>query len=222
MEKSIQPSLLAFTKTQMREQIAKCAEIGISWIHYDVMHPNYVGATAYKFEYLDLIREHQIKVGVHLMTKNVVENVRQYLDKDVQAIVIHGDADITSNIHAALDLINQTPHIAAGLAIKTYEDLFPLIPFLKKVKKVVMMGVRPGAGGQKYLSFTTRKLRHLRQLILKLNLDIEIILDGGVRPNVIRLTRQYVDTYVTGSYLMAAPNFEQVYNDLLTIAQSYN
>lgn len=212
--KKIYPSLLAFNKNKMQDQLKKCALNQIEAIHYDVMDINYVNNLAFKEEFIDLIKNQKMEINVHLMTKNVVKNVLFYLNQSVDGIAIHIDADVISNIHYAIDLINQNKTIYSGLAIKCYENIYELISLLKKVKFVIMMGVAPGFGGQKYKPYTTNQLVVLNKIKQKYNLNFQIILDGGVVPDVIKLTKDYVDIFVIGTFLMKADNFNETYKYL--------
>lgn len=155
--KTIQPSLLAFDKNRMEEQIALCAQNGVKVIHYDVMDGIYVPNKAFETEYLDLLRKYNIKAAVHLMTKNVVERVKVYFTYAdvVESIVIHPYADLYINVQTALYLVNANG-IKGGIAIENTVnfDLF-LIELIRHSQLVVMMGVTPGAGGQPYQKKTT-------------------------------------------------------------------
>ncbi|WP_391591574.1 Ribulose-phosphate 3-epimerase [[Mycoplasma] cavipharyngis] len=218
MDRTIQPSLLAFNPKIIEQQLQTCANHGITWIHYDVMDHIYVNNKAFDLEYIDLIVKNNMKVAVHLMTKNVVEQTQKYLTQNVNAIMIHPDADISSNIDYALSLIKAKKEVKAGIAIKYFANLHQLLPYFKKVDIVLVMGVPPGFGGQKYHSYTTTKLKQLKQLKDEFNYHFQIVLDGGVNQNVVAQVKNEVDIFVTGTYLMNATNFTTTYQNLLFLA----
>lgn len=63
-----------------------------------------------------------------------------------------------------------------GLAINPETPIEKLLPFVPKAERVLVMTVRPGFSGQKYIYEMEHKVRKLREMFPKL--DIEV--DGGV------------------------------------------
>jgi ribulose-phosphate 3-epimerase len=65
------------------------------------------------------------------------------------------------------------------------------------------MGVEPGFGGQKFLKdLTLINLKLINEIKNKINPNLIIELDGGVNFDVVKLTSKYVNTYVSGSFLL--------------------
>lgn len=216
-KKTIQPSLLAFDPKKMPNQLTWCVRSGIEIIHFDVMDGLFVPNKAFEPETLDLLHQFKLKASVHLMTKNVVANVEKYLNHPcVESIFIHVYADHRDQIIMALDLINQNPRIKSGIALKNTISIGQeLLTFLRKVDLVLMMGVTPGAGGQKYMKTATLKLSQLKKYINDYRIKASIILDGGVNCQVIEDTQKYVDHYVIGSFLMQSSDLDNTYQQIL-------
>jgi ribulose-phosphate 3-epimerase len=81
-----------------------------------------------------------------------------------------------------------------GLAINPETPLEKLLPFVPKAKRVLVMTVRPGFSGQKYIYEMEHKVRKLRELFPAL--DIEV--DGGVNDETVP------HAYSSGANLLAA------------------
>ena len=96
----------------------------------------------------------------------------------------------------------------AGVAINPDTRVDILKPYLDTLDIVLIMGVTPGAGGQKLIIDTLQKVKELVILRDKFGLDFEIEFDGGVNKD----TRPYldgIDTVVSGSYVCGADNYQE-------------
>jgi ribulose-phosphate 3-epimerase len=81
-----------------------------------------------------------------------------------------------------------------GLALNPETPLEKLLPYVNKAKRVLVMTVRPGYSGQKYIYEMEHKVRALREMFPKL--DIEV--DGGVNNETVP------HAYSSGANLLAA------------------
>jgi ribulose-phosphate 3-epimerase len=78
---------------------------------------------------------------------------------------------------------------------------------LQDIDMVLLMTVNPGFGGQSYISFSTKKIAALSNMIIcnKLNIDIEV--DGGIDANNIDVvTKAGANIVVAGSAIYNTPN----------------
>ncbi|MBH2079745.1 MAG: ribulose-phosphate 3-epimerase, partial [Pseudomonadales bacterium] len=82
---------------------------------------------------------------------------------------------------------------------------------MDKVDMILLMSVNPGFGGQKFIPGTLDKLREARALIDASGRDIRLEIDGGVNVNNIReIAAAGADTFVAGSAIFNAPNYQEV------------
>ncbi|HSB46813.1 MAG TPA: ribulose-phosphate 3-epimerase [Candidatus Bilamarchaeum sp.] len=81
-----------------------------------------------------------------------------------------------------------------GLAINPETPLEKLLPFVPRAKRVLVMTVHPGFSGQKYIFGMGEKIKKLRSLFPRL--DIEV--DGGVNLDTAR------HAYSSGANILAA------------------
>ena len=65
---------------------------------------------------------------------------------------------------------------------------------------VLIMSVNPGFGGQKYISYASKKVKEVRDLSEKYNKNLLIEVDGGVtKENIKELHQCGADIIVAGS-----------------------
>ena len=77
---------------------------------------------------------------------------------------------------------------------------------LHLVDMVLIMTVNPGFGGQRYIAAQERKIRQLRSLVLDRGLDIDIEVDGGIKPDTISAaTAAGANVFVAGSAVFNDP-----------------
>ena len=77
------------------------------------------------------------------------------------------------------------------------------------------MSVNPGFGGQSYIPVVTEKIKELKALIDKMNLDIDIEVDGGVKPsNIAEVVNDGANVIVAGSAIFNAGNIDEAVKSL--------
>lgn len=81
-----------------------------------------------------------------------------------------------------------------GLALNPETPLGALLPYVDKAERVLVMTVRPGFSGQKYIYEMESKVRTLREMFPALNIEV----DGGVNNETVP------HAYSNGANLLAA------------------
>jgi ribulose-phosphate 3-epimerase len=76
------------------------------------------------------------------------------------------------------------------------------------------MSVEPGKGGQAFLPEAINNLQKVKRIKDQYNPRLIIQLDGGVNLDVMKLTKDYVDHFVIGSFLMKQSNKKVVFDFL--------
>lgn len=80
---------------------------------------------------------------------------------------------------------------------------------VREVDMVLVMGVNPGFGGQKFIENTVEKVRELRELITQTGSKALIEVDGGVNLETgARLMKAGADALVAGNAVFSAPSPE--------------
>lgn len=74
----------------------------------------------------------------------------------------------------------------------------------------LVMTVEPGLGGQKLMTETLDKVRKLRKYIDENNLDIDIEVDGGIKPENIELAKEAgANIFVVGTAIVESENIRR-------------
>ena len=109
---------------------------------------------------------------------------RRYIDDFVDAgadlITVHAEAcgHLDRTIHVIKD-----KGVLAGVALNPATPLSVLDYILPECDMVLLMSVNPGFGGQKYIPYTTQKIRDLRKMMEQKGCQADIEIDGGVTLN---------------------------------------
>lgn len=90
--------------------------------------------------------------------------------------------------------------LKAGMSIKPQTPVEVLFPLIKDLDLVLVMTVEPGFGGQKYIPASTERIRALRAYAEKVNPDLKIEVDGGIKTDNVHVVLEAgADLIVAGS-----------------------
>ncbi len=181
------------------ELIDKC--VGADGIHCDLMDGKYVTNNNFCLaDFEKMVSGCQKKLDIHLM----VENPSQYfevLEKlNPECIYIHPDSE--ANYMEALEKLNDK----AGIAINPDEEINKWENTFGSVKRVLLMSVVPGKGGQKFLENTKERLTNL--LEYKKKYGFSIYVDGGINDITIEEVNK-ADGVVVGSFICRSEDFQK-------------
>lgn len=208
MNKKIEASILAFERNffKFKKTSKLMWEQGITNIHYDVMDGIFVPNTAYNGERINLLKKIGFKISVHLMVADVEKYIKKFVYKNIDYLTFHCEA---TDKNKAMEIIKfiKGKNIKAGIAIKPETPIEHYIELIRMSDIITVMGVQPGFGGQKYIPQTTDRLKELSKLKPE---GCIIQLDGGVTTEIIKLTKEYVDSFVSGSFLVKTENKKEI------------
>ena len=75
---------------------------------------------------------------------------------------------------------------------------------------VLIMTVNPGFGGQSFIESMVEKIKELKQIIDEKNLNVDIQVDGGIKPNNIhKVVEAGANVIVAGSAIFNSENIEE-------------
>ena len=123
-------------------------------------------------------------------------------------ITFHPEA--TDHIDRNLQLIRDLG-CKSGLVFNPATPLYYLDYVMDKVDMILLMGVNPGFGGQKFIPSTLEKVREVRKRIDASGLNIRLEVDGGVKvDNIADIAEAGADTFVAGSAIFDQPDYQAV------------
>ncbi len=209
-ERIISPSILAADFNILGEQIQEVKRSGAKYLHIDVMDGMFVPSISFGMPVISSIRKQtDLFFDVHLMIMEPIRYVEEFARIGADMVTFH--------LEAARGLVDETIeriHKAgcrAGISIKPATPAEELLPWLEKVEMILIMTVEPGFGGQKYIPFSTEKIRQTRQLLTAHGLDTDIEVDGGITAdNIGVVTEAGANVIVAGSSVFGGNIAENV------------
>ncbi len=175
----IAPSILSADKSRINEEIKEIEKYS-DLIHIDIMDGIFVPPTTVDSDFVRTIKT-KIPLDVHLMVHEPNDSyIKGFIDAGASSITIHEEA--CRNPTNQLRFIKKN-QINAAISIRPKTSLDAIKPYLDMIDMVLIMTVEPGWAGQKFVNEVMPKVRELRKL--KPRLDIEV--DGGINPYTARI-----------------------------------
>ncbi len=163
----------------MADEVIRCSDAGVDWIHYDVMDGHFVEQISYGTPILKCVRRVTNKpVDVHLMVERPDQQAEYFAEAGADIIDIHIES--RCDIGECLKKIRALGKIPA-LAVKPNTPIEEAYSFLPLCDMVLVMTVEPGYGGQGFIAEMMPKVRALREYADNNgfpNLNIQV--DGGI------------------------------------------
>lgn len=183
------PSLIASSQKELNERFSKVKSF--KYFQIDVMDGKFVKNNSFQFNFK---LPKNKKYEAHLMVKNPLDWIKKN-SKKVETIIIHYESkDKTLN---TINLIKKK-HKKVGLAINPKTKIKEILEYLPMIDLVLIMTAAPGKYGSKFLPITLKKVKELRKLKSKLNIEV----DGGINNKTIKQAKKAgANSFVIGSYL---------------------
>ena len=200
----IAPSILAADPLNLERDVKAAEKAGCDWIHVDIMDAHFVPNLAYSADTVGRLRKTtDLPLDVHLMMDNPEVMIDPFLDAGATCITIH--AEIGVKAPGLLDRIRRRGRMA-GIALKPGSPLEMITGWLDQTDLVLMMTVEPGFGGQKLDERVIGKIRSLKELGYR----GEIEADGGItEANLGILAENGLTVAVMGTALFRNENMKE-------------
>ena len=188
----IAPSILSADLSKVNDEIREVEKYA-DLIHVDIMDGIFVPNTTVNADFVKAIRT-KVPLDVHLMVHEPSDYyIRGFIGAGAYSITIHEEA--CKDPAKQLTFIRKNG-IKAAISIKPKTPLANIQKYLGMVDMVLIMTVEPGWAGQKFIAETMPKVKELRNL--KPRLDIEV--DGGMNNYTARIAYdEGANVFVAGS-----------------------
>lgn len=194
----IAPSILSADFSSLKTELEKIEKSGADMVHLDIMDGHFVPPITIGAIVVNALRPHsKLLFDTHLMVSNPDSHIESFVEAGSDSITIHAEA--AKNLEASLARIRSLG-ARAGVSISPETDESVIINILDKVDMVLIMTVRPGYGGQKYIEGMEKKIRNVRDAANRLGLSLDIQVDGGINSETIKkVVTAGANVIVTGS-----------------------
>lgn len=201
----VAPSLLSADFTRLGEAVEMVNRSDASYIHIDVMDGMFVPNISIGFPVIAAIDRMAHKpLDVHLMVVDPGRYVEAVSKAGAWLMNVHYEA--CTHLHRVISQIHEAG-MKAGVTLNPATPVEVLRDIVADVDLVLLMGVNPGFGGQKFIPGTIDKVRRLRRLLEETGSQAEIEIDGGVNLDTApALIEAGATVLVAGSYVFAAPD----------------
>ena len=176
----LSPSILSADYMNMERDLKQTAEMGVKWLHVDIMDGLFVPNLSFGYSMVAAMRKVTDQVlDVHLMIDRPIRYVENFCKAGSDYLTIHVEADTRENTKAAIEKIRALG-VKPGIVVKPKTPAEDIAEFLPLVDLVLVMTVEPGFGGQKFMADMMPKVKKLREMLDEVNPSCHLEVDGGV------------------------------------------
>lgn len=198
----IAPSLLAADFARLGEVSNQIAD-DVDWLHVDVMDNHFVPNLTLGPPVVQSLKDAtEVPLDCHLMIENP--------DKWAPGYAELGAYNVSFHIEAADDPVALARNLRAagtkaGLAIDRDTKIEPYLDLLPEFDTLLIMTIKAGFGGQKFMPELLEKVRTARNSIRSGHLDLRIEVDGGISESTIEAAALAgADAFVAGTAVFGA------------------
>lgn len=198
----IVPSILNADSLNLKAEIKKVVNQGITRCHLDIMDGHFVPNLSFGPQLVaDFKREFPlIQAEIHLMSNNVGQLLPLFVESGADIVLLHYEAMSELDLKKNLTYLAQNG-VKAGLVLNPETDVMVIEKYLDQIQQVLLMTVHPGFGKQKFLPESIARIKQARELLANYP-KIRLEVDGGINQKTIKSVQAAgADTFVVGSYI---------------------
>ncbi|AEH51822.1 ribulose-phosphate 3-epimerase [Pseudothermotoga thermarum] len=178
----ISASILACDLSRLAEEI-KRVEPFIDMVHLDVMDGVFVPNITFGLPLLEAVRRcTNLPVDAHLMIIDADKYVERFVKAGASIVTVHYEA--CTHLHRTIYKIKENG-AKAFVALNPHTPVEVLVDILQDIDGVLIMTVNPGFSGQKFIESSVKKIARMKRMIVENNLDVKIMVDGGVNEETV-------------------------------------
>ena len=193
----ISPSILSADLSNLERSIREVEKFSDTF-HIDVMDGHFVPNITFAFPIIEAMKRiTDVPLFVHLMITNPDQHLDRFLEMKPFILSFHYEACF--HIDRMVNRI-KSKGVKAFVALNPHTSVDLLKDFIEILDGILLMTVNPGFGGQKFIGYTMKKIRRLREIADELNPNLDIAVDGGINPsNVVEVARNGANIFIMGS-----------------------
>ena len=202
------PSILSADFARLLEDVKKVEKAGCEYLHIDVMDGHFVpNITLGPAIVKSLRKDVSMVFDTHLMIENPDNYIKDFVDAGSDLIVVHVEA--CRHLHRTIQNI-KSYNVKVGVALNPATPIDSIKHILEDVDMVLIMTVNPGFGGQSFIESMIEKIAELKKIIEEKNLNVDIQVDGGIKPdNIHKVVEAGANVIVAGSAIFNSDDIEE-------------
>ncbi|HUS72961.1 MAG TPA: ribulose-phosphate 3-epimerase [Sedimentisphaerales bacterium] len=195
----IAPSILSADFARLADEIAVVESAGASIVHLDVMDGHFVPNITIGPPVIAKLRKYSSLVfDAHLMISEPAEFAKAFVEAGANHITFH--IEVADQPQILIDKLHNLG-CTAGICLNPETPVEAVEKIAPLCDMVLVMTVRPGFGGQKFMPEAAKKVRRIREIV---GPDIRIEVDGGIDPDTTPIVVSYgADTLVVGNAIFS-------------------
>ena len=203
MKPIISPSILSANFSDLTGEMDMLNRSEADWIHLDIMDGVFVPNISFGFPVLKHVASLTRKpLDVHLMIVQPEKFIPEVKALGAHVMNVHYEA--CPHLHRVVQQIRDAG-MQPAVTINPATPVSLLKDIVGDLYMVLVMGVNPGFGGQKFIEHTVDKVRELRELLTQTGSEALIEVDGGVNLETgARLIEAGADILVVGNAVFSA------------------
>src|SRR3954447_7538356 len=159
-----------------------------------------------------------IPFDVHLMITDPERWAPGYAEAGAYNVTFHAEA---SEDPVALAKALRAAGSRAGLAIDRDTPVEPYLELLPHFDTLLIMTIKAGFGGQKFLPEMLAKVRDVRRRIAAKDLEVRLEVDGGIAADtIVQAAEAGADAFVAGTAVYGAADPAEAIRHLRALAAS--
>jgi len=197
------PSLLAGDHANLGASAAIVGELGLSWLHLDIMDGHFVPNYSFGPQTVAALRKNsKLFFDVHLMLDEPQRYIEAFAKAGANSISVHIEPTYD---HAATLARIRALGCKNGIVLNPGTPAEAIAPFLATVDLVLVMTVQPGFGGQSFRADMLPKIAQIDRWRSEQKLDFRLEVDGGIDlATAAECRKAGADTFVAGTSFFAA------------------
>jgi ribulose-phosphate 3-epimerase len=203
MSVKIAPSILAADLAALADDVARVRPEA-DLLHVDIMDGHFVPNLTIGPPVVKALRAHtDLFLDCHLMVGNPEWMLEPLAEAGANGVTVHIElGDPTPLLERIRDL-----GMGPGLTLNPPTPFEAVEPYLERIDLLLVMSVNPGFGGQSFIGEVLTKVERARWLVEHRSLDVDIQIDGGIRPETGRLAAAAgANVLVAGSGIFLQPD----------------
>ena len=197
------PSIVSADLTCLVNVVKELEKNGIDFYHFDVMDVHFVPNITVGPDFVKNLRKiTQKPIEAHLMISRPDIYAERFIEAGADMITVHIENEFY------IEALKKIKNVKKGIAINPDTGLERIMPLLDEIDFVLVMTVKPGFSGQKFMVETIPKISKLREI--QKNYSFEISVDGGINRETVSNIKSYVDMICAASGIFSGSIAENI------------